>query len=138
MKKMFNFEFLKKKIEVSTPNFHQLLTSPKISIAERIKVHRCSISCHKYIKLLMGVAGPIFELHPPNFQKMCIFWRCTNDISTIFCYLLWFQFWKKCQSLPLHPRVVPVLAHAVFFGDFFWKVLFKWCRPSYAFQYRAL
>ena len=65
--------------------------------------------CHAlwYLKIEMGIAGSIFELHPPNFQKMCIFWRFTNDISTIFCYLLWFQFWKKCQSLPVHPRVVP-------------------------------
>ena len=66
--------------------------------------------CHAlwYLKIEMGIAGSIFELHPPNFQKMCIFWRFTNDISTIFCYLLWFQFWKKCQSLPVHPKVVPV------------------------------
>ena len=71
--------------------------------------------CHAlwYLKIEMGIAGSIFELHPPNFQKMCIFWRFTNDISTIFCYLLWFQFWKKCQSLPVHPRVVP--EHCVLF-----------------------
>ena len=67
--------------------------------------------CHAlwYLKIEMGIAGLIFELHPPNFQKMCIFWRCTNGISTIFCYLLWFQFCKNCQSLPVHPRVVPGL-----------------------------
>ena len=39
---------------------------------------------------------------------------CANlwqtDLSTIFCYLLWFHFWKKYQSLPVHPRVVPALA----------------------------
>ena len=72
--------------------------------------------CHAlwYLKIEMGIAGSIFELHPPNFQKMCIFWRFTNDISTIFCYLLWFQFWKKCQSLPVHPRVVPGLAEEFF------------------------
>ena len=71
--------------------------------------------CHAlwYLKIEMGIAGSIFELHPPNFQKMCIFWRFTNDISTIFCYLLWFQFWKKCQSLPVHPRVVPDLPHSL-------------------------
>ena len=71
--------------------------------------------CHAlwYLKIEMGIAGSIFELHPPNFQKMCIFWRFTNDISTIFCYLLWFQFWKKCQSLPVHPRVVPASVHSI-------------------------
>ena len=77
--------------------------------------------CHAlwYLKIEMGIAGSIFELHPPNFQKMCIFWRFTNDISTIFCYLLWFQFWKKCQSLPVHPRVVPGYMHCKsWFPDF--------------------
>ena len=45
--------------------------------------------CHAlwYLKIEMSIAGSIFELHPPNFQKMCIFWRFTNDICTIFCYL---------------------------------------------------
>ena len=53
--------------------------------------------CHTpwYLKIEMGIAGSIFELWPPNFQKMCIFWRFTNIISTIFFYLLWFQFWKR-------------------------------------------
>ena len=76
--------------------------------------------CHAlwYLKIEMGIAGSIFELHPPNFQKMCIFWRFTNDISTIFCYLLWFQFWKKCQSLPVHPRVVPGLHLLLYYWDF--------------------
>ena len=69
--------------------------------------------CHAlwYLKIEMGITGSIFELHPPNFQKMCIFWRFTNDISTVFCYFLWFWFWKKCQSLPVHPRVVPAYSH---------------------------
>ena len=67
--------------------------------------------CHAlwYLKIEMGIAGSIFELHPPNFQKMCIFLRITNDISTIFCYLLWFQFWKKWHLIPVHSRVVPDL-----------------------------
>ena len=69
--------------------------------------------CHAlwYLKIEMGIAGSIFELQPPNFQKMCIFWRCTNDIFIIFCYLLRFQFCKKCQSLPVHSRVVPGLGN---------------------------
>ena len=80
--------------------------------------------CHalRYLKIEMSIAGSIFELHPPNFQKMCIFWRFTNDISTIFCYLLWFQFWKKCQSLPVHPRVVPALTKT--FSPKWWSSTF--------------
>ena len=69
--------------------------------------------CHAlwYLKIEMGIAGSIFELHLPNFQKMCIFWRFTNDISTILCYSLWFQFWKKWHLIPVHPRVVPALCN---------------------------
>ena len=71
--------------------------------------------CHAlwYLKIEMGIAGSIFELHSPNFQKMCIFWRCTTDTSTIFFYLLWFQFWKKCQSLSVNPTVVPALLYFI-------------------------
>ena len=31
--------------------------------------------CHAlwYLEIKMGIAGSIFELHPPNFQKMSIF-----------------------------------------------------------------
>ena len=31
--------------------------------------------CHAlwYLKIEMGIAGSIFEVHHPNFQKMCIF-----------------------------------------------------------------
>ena len=77
--------------------------------------------CHAlwYLKIEMGIAGSIFELHPPNFQKMCIFLRITNDISTIFCYLLWFQFWKKWHLIPVHSRVVPALVYE-FIQIVFW------------------
>ena len=34
----------------------------------------------------MGVAGAIFVPHPPNFEKICIFYRQTNDVSSIFWY----------------------------------------------------
>ena len=69
------------------------------------------ISCQKHSRIKTGVTGSIFEPHPQNFQKMCIFWRCRKDI---FCYLLWFQFRKKCQSLPVHPTVVLDLFYVLF------------------------
>ena len=40
-------------------------------------------------KIKMGVAGSTFELHPPNFVKIHIFWISTNDSKTIFCWLCW-------------------------------------------------
>ena len=88
--------------------------------------------CHTlwYLKIEMGTAGSIFELHPTNFQKMCIFLRFTNDISTISCYLLWFQFWKKmpkpsspsCSS----PSINLLLELSFTKGyDFKWKSLYQ-------------
>ena len=32
----------------------------------------------------MGVAGIIFEPHPPNFENLYNFWRCLNGIKIIF------------------------------------------------------
>ena len=86
--------------------------------------------CHAlcYLKIEMGIAGSIFELHPPDFQKMCIFWRFTNDISITFRYLLWFQCWKKCQSLPVHPRVIPDKYYKRYMKK--WWLLFHIVSPS--------
>ena len=42
------------------------------------------------VKIKMGVAGLIFEPHPPNFENQYNFWRCLNDIKMIFSYLYWF------------------------------------------------
>ena len=39
----------------------------------------------------MGVAGLIFEPHPPNFENQYNFWRCLNGTKKIFWYLYWFQ-----------------------------------------------
>ena len=44
--------------------------------------------CHAPLKfqLQRGVADTIFEPHPPNFEKICISYRCSNDINVIFWY----------------------------------------------------
>ena len=62
--------------------------------------------CHALLnfKIKMGVASSIFELHPPNFVKMHIFWISTNDINTIFCWLCWYRIWKKDDPV-LRPGV---------------------------------
>ena len=45
------------------------------------------------------MAGSFFEPRPPDFGKILIFWRCSNDSKTIFWY---FQRYKKCQkSVPV-------------------------------------
>ena len=45
-------------------------------------------ACHAplNLKLQRGVADSIFEPHPPNFEKICISYRCSNDINVIFWY----------------------------------------------------
>ena len=62
--------------------------------------------CHAlwYLKIEMGIAGSIFELHPPNFVKIHIFWIPTNDSKHIFCWLCWFRIWKKDDPV-LRPGV---------------------------------
>ena len=52
----------------------------------------------------MGVAGTTFELRPPpDFGKILIVRRCSNDSKTIFWY---FQHYKKCQKSV--PAINPV------------------------------
>ena len=43
-------------------------------------------ACHAHLnfEFQMGVAGPIFEPHLPNFGKIFFFYRWTNDVTTIF------------------------------------------------------
>ena len=45
-------------------------------------------ACHAHLKFKIqkGVAGSIFEPHPLNFEKMCISYRCSNDVNVIFWY----------------------------------------------------
>ena len=47
-----------------------------------------------YIKTKMGVAGLIFEPHPPDFKNPYNFWKCSNEVEVIFWYLYWFQIFK--------------------------------------------
>ena len=42
----------------------------------------------------MGVAGLIFEPHPPNFENQYNFWGCSNDAKMIFWFLYRFHIFK--------------------------------------------
>ena len=37
-----------------------------------------------YFETKMGVAGLMIEPHPPNFEKLYNFLRCSNDVKKIF------------------------------------------------------
>ena len=45
-----------------------------------------------YIKTKIGMAGLIFQPHPPNFENQYNF--CSNDPEMIFWFLYWFQIFK--------------------------------------------
>ena len=71
------FRISQKWIEISTTNFHQLLTFLKTRFAFENQGHRCS----KFgfpAKNLKNLAGPIFELHPSNLLRNYIFDSCKN------------------------------------------------------------
>ena len=50
----------------------------------RVKNWACHV--HLKFKIEMAVAGSIFGWRPPNFARLHIFWRQTNNISVIFWY----------------------------------------------------
>ena len=52
----------------------------------------------------MGIAGSIFEPHPLSFGKSYIFWRSTNDITTIFGNFHYYKSWEK-GTQPRRPGV---------------------------------
>ena len=52
----------------------------------------------------MGVAGSIFEPHPPNFGKSDIFLRSTNGDTIIFRNFHYHKSYKKCTQ-PIRPGV---------------------------------
>ena len=61
----------------------------------------------------MGMAGLIFEPHPPNFENQYNFWRCSNDAIMIFDFSTGFRFSKisvECSfhlcSCPWYSRLV--------------------------------
>ena len=52
----------------------------------------------------MDVVGSIFELHPPNFEEIHIFYKSSNESKSIFCLLCWYRIWKKDDPV-LRPGV---------------------------------
>ena len=46
----------------------------------------------------MGVVGLMFEPHPPNFEKLYNFLRCSNDIKTFFLISLLVSDIKKMEK----------------------------------------
>ena len=45
-------------------------------------------------KTKMCLAGLMFDQHPPNFEDLYNFLKCSNDIIMILWYLYWFQVFK--------------------------------------------
>ena len=55
----------------------------------------------------MGMASLMFDSHPPNFENLYNFYRCSNDVKMIFWYFYWFQIFKdQYGSVPSIPVAV--------------------------------
>ena len=55
----------------------------------------------------MGVAGFMFEPHPPNFENLYIFKDVEMMLKWFFDYLYWFQIFKiQWGSVPSIPVAV--------------------------------
>ena len=60
----------------------------------------------------MGVAGLIFEPHPPNFANQYNFWRCSKDVQMIFLIsLLVSYFQRSVWECSLHICSCPCFKH---------------------------
>ena len=75
----------------------------------------------------MDVAGSIFELRPPNFRKIHIFWRCSNDSSISFGYFQWYKSYKKSKSLWVHTGAVLDLVSALVSWIIVQQILLIFC-----------
>ena len=62
-----------------------MIVKPFFDIINGIKSAK-NQGCHAPLKLKieMGVAGTNFELRPPDFGKILIFSKCSNDSKTMF------------------------------------------------------
>ena len=80
-----------------------------------------------YLKIEMGIAGLVFNLHLPNFQKMCIFWRCKNYIRNILFFMVSILKRMPKPSSPTYHSLWPVLQVIFLYPDLYanktWYVL---------------
>ena len=64
----------------------------------------------------MGVEGVIFESHPPNFENLYNFLRCSNDVKNDFLIsLLVSDFKDQCGSVPSISVAVLELEYILYF-----------------------
>ena len=72
-------------IELSSKN-NFVCTFPQLLGRKRRKLQLKKRDCHalEKLKIEMGMVGSIFELRSPNFVKMQVFWRHSNDIKMNF------------------------------------------------------
>ena len=78
--KTVNFEFLKSGQRYQQQIFTSCQPLEKSAFCKksRSQVFKIWISHQKCKELLMGIAGPIFELHPSNLVRIHMFLSCKN------------------------------------------------------------
>ena len=71
---------------LSFEHLEKIRSFPKYGGIKISRVWLKNLGCHALykFKIEMGVADSIFEPHPPDFGKILIFSRCSNDSKTIF------------------------------------------------------
>ena len=107
-------QFTPKWFEFSKNDANIIWTSIKNTIFFKVTgVWLKNWACHAHLKfkIEMGMAGLVFEPHPPNFQNQYNFFRCTNDITMIFWDLYFFRIWKKFKSLTVQVTEVHALSN---------------------------
>ena len=82
--------FVDQKPEEISKNDSYTIQTP-LKVMQILKIWKVWLkiwACHARLnfEFQMGVAGPIFEPDLPNFGKLFIFCRWTNDVITIFSF----------------------------------------------------
>ena len=81
-RKSLKIQLLKSALRYHNQIFTSSRSHEKTTFHKIWRVYLEKWRCHAldHFKLLKGVAGLFFELHPPNFVWKHNFYRCTNDV----------------------------------------------------------
>ena len=86
-----NFKGAAQKLEISTPNFHQLLILTKTCFVENFP--------QKPVKLPMDVAGLFLQQRPPNLVRIHFFLSCKNVEIFVMTFQVVFNLAKISVSV---------------------------------------
>ena len=109
--KCSNFNFSKVVWDINT-KFSPVVNLNRYPLCTKYEGSRCLqiwISRQKCLKLLMDLAGPFFELHPPNLMRIHFFYSCKNAEILVMISLVVSDLAKSVWSAPSISWGVPGL-----------------------------